>query len=479
MRAYQVFRAALAAFEVCAVIGGEDYNKPQNDQEDEMPLGGHGGFDKEEGMFMDNAAFEPDSPHKTLSQFDFVDDSDANRSLSGKKNNSLPLILWWTPNLFPHALMSDEANPAVIQCGQNKCLSSTDRSLLLDSRTRGIMFYGTDLDPFDLPLPRKSRHEWALLHEESPLNNFMLSHYTFIKMFNHTSTFRRESDYPLSSQYLYSLEYLIERPPVPLAIKNQYRNAPHSYAPVLYVQSHCGVASDRDRYVQELMKYIAVDSYGRCLHNRDLPESMRNPAESFEKNEFLDFIAKYKFHIAFENAICNDYMTEKLFRCLHLGSVPIYMGSPRAKDWMPDSQSIIMVQDFKSPKELAEYLDVLDKNDDEYSKYLKFKEPGGVTNQFLLDHLEQREWEMNSQDSMDFILGFECYVCRKLSERLQLKEAHLHNKSIPLLPPKFANNSHLGCPQPHTSIGDPQDAPEGDRYKQGREIVILVAITPW
>lgn len=44
--------------------------------------------------------------------------------------------------------------------------------------------------------------------------------------------------------------------------------------------------------------------------------------------EFLRLMAKYKFTIAFENAVGDDYITEKLWRPLTLGSVPIYLGSP-------------------------------------------------------------------------------------------------------------------------------------------------------
>ena len=44
--------------------------------------------------------------------------------------------------------------------------------------------------------------------------------------------------------------------------------------------------------------------------------------------DFFQLMAKYKFTIAFENAIGDDYITEKLWRPLILGSVPIYMGSP-------------------------------------------------------------------------------------------------------------------------------------------------------
>lgn len=45
-------------------------------------------------------------------------------------------------------------------------------------------------------------------------------------------------------------------------------------------------------------------------------------------DDFLQLMAKYKFTIAFENAIGDDYITEKLWRPLMLGSVPIYLGSP-------------------------------------------------------------------------------------------------------------------------------------------------------
>lgn len=56
-----------------------------------------------------------------------------------------------------------------------------------------------------------------------------------------------------------------------------------------------------------------------------------NYLDTLNNREFLSFVAKYKFTIAFENAICNDYITEKLWRPLIVGSVPIYYGSPSFK----------------------------------------------------------------------------------------------------------------------------------------------------
>lgn len=49
------------------------------------------------------------------------------------------------------------------------------------------------------------------------------------------------------------------------------------------------------------------------------------------EDTFLQFAAQYKFTLSFENAVCDDYITEKLWRPLIVGSVPIYYGSPTFK----------------------------------------------------------------------------------------------------------------------------------------------------
>jgi alpha-1,3-fucosyltransferase 10 len=118
-------------------------------------------------------------------------------------------------------------------------------------------------------------------------------------------------------------------------------------SPIAYVQSSCNAPSERDLYVEELQKFIKIDSYGRCLNNKPLPIqlselfiqvffqtlncecfSLEDPADGMNNKDFFQLMAKYKFTIAFENAIGDDYITEKLWRPLILGSVPIYMGSP-------------------------------------------------------------------------------------------------------------------------------------------------------
>jgi hypothetical protein len=48
-----------------------------------------------------------------------------------------------------------------------------------------------------------------------------------------------------------------------------------------------------------------------------------------EHADILQLVGKYKFALAFENAVCRDYITEKFWRPLKVGTVPIVYGSDR------------------------------------------------------------------------------------------------------------------------------------------------------
>lgn len=88
-------------------------------------------------------------------------------------------------------------------------------------------------------------------------------------MFNYTATFRRESDLPLTLQYLSSLQSLTSKK---YFTETSDKFSVHKkLSPVVYVQSDCNTPSERDSYVEELSKHIPIDSYGKCLQNKELP----------------------------------------------------------------------------------------------------------------------------------------------------------------------------------------------------------------
>lgn len=212
-----------------------------------------------------------------------------------------------------------------------------------------------------------------------------------------------------------------------------------------------------------------MDSYGKCLQNRE-PPTVRlqdTATATTEDPELMAFLSRYKFHLAMENAICNDYMTEKLWRPMHLGAVPVYRGSPSVRDWMPSNHSVILIDDFESPQKLAEFIDFLDKNDEEYMKYLAYKQPGGITNQFLLDNLEHREWGVNDPMLPNYLNGFECFVCDHELARLDAEKAHESSpRDIPVPEPHIAQLSHMNCPVPTPGFGKVEEIPENDSWKE-------------
>lgn len=93
----------------------------------------------------------------------------------------------------------------------------------------------------------------------------------------------------------------------------------------------------------------------------------------------------YKFYLAFENSNCVHYITEKFFvNGLGHNILPIVMGArPEDYEKAAPPRSYIHVDEFASPKELAEYLHVLDQNDELYNSYFKWKGTGEFINTYF------------------------------------------------------------------------------------------------
>lgn len=97
-----------------------------------------------------------------------------------------------------------------------------------------------------------------------------------LSFFNVSATFSQNSDYPLTLQYLQDYKTLTSRKYVHTVEQKNHYQQDELLAPVLYMQSICDTMSGRDQYISELMQYINIDSYGRCLNNKELPERWSN-----------------------------------------------------------------------------------------------------------------------------------------------------------------------------------------------------------
>ncbi|XP_053607415.1 alpha-(1,3)-fucosyltransferase B [Plodia interpunctella] len=338
---------------------------------------------------------------------------------------SNPVIVWWTDG-FPGT------------SGTTFCPEKLKCEVFCDKSTRdsdAYLFYGSNINIEDLPLPRHANKIlWGLYHEESPRNIEELLHEEMLNLFNLSSTFSRHSDVPFPLQYLNSAkdvtstEYFVET-----SIKNKYLN---DIAPIMYLQSDCETSTERDKYVKELMKLIKVDSYGLCLNNKELPSKFTEDyLNNLDNQEFLRFVARYKFVIAIENGVCDDYITEKFWRAIRVGSVPIYFGSPSVKDWFPNTDSAVLINDYPTPEVLHNHIKLLLENDTLYEGYLEHKTKQIITNKKLVEELRLRSYQL---DALATVKKFECLVCKKL-----------HQKSEKV---SIVGKKHYNCPKPISAL---------------------------
>jgi hypothetical protein len=220
-----------------------------------------------------------------------------------------------------------------------------------------VIFHVPDLDPrFALKKPRGQI--WVAMSKESSTNFPQLDDPAFMQRFDYTMTYRMDSDFPFPYFESGMLPELVRAP--------QPKDAT---APAVFFSSSAFNQSRRYGYTLALMQRMEVHSYGKCLRNRTLPHDEGAATK-------LATIAHYKFTLAFENSIAHDYVTEKFFEPLRVGSVPVYLGAPNVDDLAPGDRCYINARRFRSPWRLAQYLLWLDANPDEYDTYLAWKQRG-------------------------------------------------------------------------------------------------------
>lgn len=178
---------------------------------------------------------------------------------------------------------------------------------------------------------------------------------------NWTMTYRLDSDilYKYGSFELKELTDLSEKD-----LSEAYDN---KIKEVAWLVSDCVTESKREHYVNILKKYIKVDVYGKCGHFKNCTKE--------EGVNCLKTIAKdYKFYLSFENSICKDYMTEKVFAWYNnMNIITVVRGARNYTALLP-AHTYIDAHNFSSIKDLGMFLRQLGSNKKEYIKYLREKD---------------------------------------------------------------------------------------------------------
>jgi len=137
---------------------------------------------------------------------------------------------------------------------------------------------------------------------------------------------------------------------------------PHSFSRRVdkYGLYHKELFSERIKAIEFFNRTKEIDLYGHDwdkppfspyqAYSSALKEAYKGSVESkYEK------MAEYKLAICFENSITPGYITEKIFDCFYVGTVPIYLGAPDIREYIP-KDCFIDMRDFKNYTDLRRFL---------------------------------------------------------------------------------------------------------------------------
>ena len=166
-----------------------------------------------------------------------------------------------------------------------------------------------------------------------------------------------------------------------------------------------------------------MDTFGicgrkKCRKNSDCEETLTRD---------------YKFYLAFENSVCQEYVTEKFFLTLQRFLVlPIVLSRSVVSKLAPN-HSFIAVDDFESPQELAKYLLYLDRNPEIYLTYFWWRREFRVSRGLWLCDLCVKLWSEDFTSTSNYAnvdLWFRnASTCKD-------------NFAMKFLPPSFGRQKH-------------------------------------
>ena len=269
------------------------------------------------------------------------------------------IILLWT-TWFGINFVKSLGNSRPIICGpnKNKCFLTGDKNLY--SNSSAVVFHIPEGDLLKSIISasnmrRPPEQRWIFFTQEPPPRIY--GYHEFLtysrSLFNWTMTYKLTSDVRQSlffivpgkfkSGYDPNRNYLENRSKTVIAFISNCKH-PHLHA------------------IRELKKHIDVHIYGKC----------GKPC----KPNCLSLLPKYKFYLAFENYLCEDYITEKTYRnALKNEIVPVIISGANLSNFeVIPPNSFINGLDFKRAVDLADYLKKIGSDPQLYNRFFKWRD---------------------------------------------------------------------------------------------------------
>jgi len=265
------------------------------------------------------------------------------------------------------------------QCRMTRDVEAADAVIFMVARLTRILYKNKDgiTKVKETPLPkfrRRPEQVWVMRTDEAPSRFSWFSSMDrpgLREMFNWTMTHKLDSD------IINAYGYLVPRDVLPVKDYDQiFKGKTRSAA---WFVSHCPVRSNRKGYITRMMNRTDVDVFGMCGDHKcgTAPKGsgiwqLRKKAD---KEECMPMLTQhYKYYLAFENSLCQEYVTEKFFKLFNDADViPVVRGGSNYKLYFPP-KSYIDASDFSTPEALADFLEDLGRDKGRYIQYLQAKD---------------------------------------------------------------------------------------------------------
>ena len=135
----------------------------------------------------------------------------------------------------------------------------------------------------------------------------------------------------------------------------------------MLISYHKELLTERIRAIIFFSKTGDIDLYGRDWQ-KPLPYPYRFRKAAIEKvykgavEDKYKTLSQYTFAFAIENCELPGYITDKIFDCLYVGTVPVYLGDPYVEKYIPKNCFIDM-RDFQNYTELRTFLHSLSESE--------------------------------------------------------------------------------------------------------------------
>ncbi|XP_014678295.1 PREDICTED: alpha-(1,3)-fucosyltransferase C-like [Priapulus caudatus] len=241
-------------------------------------------------------------------------------------------------------------------CRVSNCAATRDHSLI--KRADAVVMNFFNVQRHSLPAYYSPRQRWVFYLREPASHTYLKvrSLRGFDGAFNWTMTYRLDSDVPTAYGAFRRRAAAVDYDTDVARRKSKF---------AAWFATRCPTKSRREEVVAELRQYVDVDTYGRaegrCNQTR---------CDDCDWDAMLD--DDYRFYLAFENGLCRDYVTEKLYRGLTHDVVPVTLGGVDYARHAPPG-SYIDARDFDSVKALADHLLAVAANETLYNAYFDWK----------------------------------------------------------------------------------------------------------